>query len=83
MVMDSVAEMHWKQHYVDRQTQNSDQSSWYPHLPEKTEQTSTKHDISSVYKDFKSTNLNHSKILPTTKNTQTPDILMKFFAERL
>jgi hypothetical protein len=49
----------------------------------KKQQTSTKHDISSVYKDFKSTNLNHSKILPKTKNTQTPDILMKFFAERL
>jgi hypothetical protein len=26
-VMDSVAEMHWKQHYVDQQTRNSDLSS--------------------------------------------------------
>jgi hypothetical protein len=27
MVMGSVAEMHWKQHYVAQQIQHSDQSS--------------------------------------------------------
>jgi hypothetical protein len=50
-VMDSVAEMHWKQHYVDQQIQHSDQSSSSLHSPWKKKNKTyvTKTKIMSPY----------------------------------